>query len=169
MTMRRQLIWAVALVLATFGFATAQETTSGSITGEVVDSQGAPVPGATVTVTSPQGPKSFVTDSNGRFFAPYLTPGRYAVRVELSGFSPVEQKNIEVRLGQRLELSGLTLKVGGYFPGLYTSFAGWILGPILLKRLWRRESVAHANYRRTSPRASGRRCRADLRRNVNGP
>ena len=39
----------------------------------------------------------------------------------------------------------LTLKVGGYFPGLYTSFAGWILGPILLKRLWRGESVAHAS------------------------
>ena len=39
----------------------------------------------------------------------------------------------------------LTLRVGGYFPGLYTSFAGWILGPILLKRLWRRESVTHAS------------------------
>src|SRR5919205_2116705 len=32
----------------------------------------------------------------------------------------------------------LALKVGGYFPGLYTSFAGWVLGPILLKRLWGR-------------------------------
>jgi hypothetical protein len=30
----------------------------------------------------------------------------------------------------------LTLKIGGYFPGLFTSFAGWILGPILLRRLW---------------------------------
>jgi len=29
----------------------------------------------------------------------------------------------------------LTLRVGGYFPGLYTSFPGWIVGPILLKRL----------------------------------
>jgi Protein of unknown function with HXXEE motif len=28
------------------------------------------------------------------------------------------------------------VKVGGYFPGLYTSFAYWIVGPILLKRLW---------------------------------
>jgi Protein of unknown function with HXXEE motif len=34
----------------------------------------------------------------------------------------------------------LTLRVGGYFPGLYTSFAGWILGPILLRRLWEKES-----------------------------
>ncbi len=29
----------------------------------------------------------------------------------------------------------LTFRVGGYFPGLYTSFAGWIVGPVLLKRL----------------------------------
>jgi hypothetical protein len=38
----------------------------------------------------------------------------------------------------------LTIRVGGYFPGLYTSLAGWILGPLLLKRLWRRGSVVHA-------------------------
>jgi Protein of unknown function with HXXEE motif len=30
----------------------------------------------------------------------------------------------------------LALRVGGYFPGLYTSLAYWILGPILLRRLW---------------------------------
>lgn len=30
----------------------------------------------------------------------------------------------------------LALRVGGYFPGLYTSFAYWILGPMLLRRLW---------------------------------
>jgi hypothetical protein len=27
----------------------------------------------------------------------------------------------------------LTLRAGGYFPGLYTSLAGWVLGPVLLK------------------------------------
>lgn len=26
--------------------------------------------------------------------------------------------------------------VGGYFPGLYTSIAGWILGPVLFIRMW---------------------------------
>ena len=110
--MRRQLIWAVVLVLAGFGLASAQETTSGSIMGTVVDAQGAPVPGATVTITSEQGSKALVTDSNGRFFAPYLTPGKYGTKVELAGFSTLEQKNISVRLGQRVELS-FTLKVGG--------------------------------------------------------
>ena len=39
----------------------------------------------------------------------------------------------------------LTLWVGGYFPGLYTSLAGWILGPILLKQLWSQGSIAHAS------------------------
>jgi hypothetical protein len=99
--------------MASVGFAAAQETTTGSIAGEVVDAQGAPVPGATVTITSDQGSKTFMTDGQGRFFAPYLTPGTYTVRVGLTGFSPVEQKNVNVRLGQRVTLTGLTLKVGG--------------------------------------------------------
>jgi hypothetical protein len=116
--MRRRTIWPVvwaviALVVSALGIAQAQETTTGSITGDVVDAQNAPIPGATVTLTSDQGEKTFVTDGAGRFFAPFLTPGRYNVRVELSGFASLEQKNVEVRLGQRIELAGLVLKVGG--------------------------------------------------------
>jgi hypothetical protein len=114
--MRRQLVASfLVLLIGLIGaaLAVAQETTTGSIAGQVVDAQGAPVPGATVTLTSNQGSKTFVTDGQGRFFAPYLTPGTYSVRVELTGFSPVEQKDITVHLGQRLELTGLVLKVGG--------------------------------------------------------
>jgi hypothetical protein len=102
----------VVLFLAGCGLAMAQETTTGSLTGLVVDSQGTAVPGANVTITSAQGSKAFTTDSSGRFYAPFLTPGMYSVKVELSGFSTVEQKNIDVRLGQRLELKSLVLKVG---------------------------------------------------------
>jgi hypothetical protein len=110
--MPRQLIRAIVLVLAGCGLASAQETTTGSLTGQVLDSDGAAVPGATVTVNSPQGSKTFVTDSTGHFFAPYLTPGEYSVKVELSGFSAIEQQGIQVRLGQRFELTDLVLKVG---------------------------------------------------------
>ncbi|MDP9004824.1 MAG: HXXEE domain-containing protein, partial [Verrucomicrobiota bacterium] len=34
------------------------------------------------------------------------------------------------------------LKVGGYFPGLYTSLAYWVVGPILLRRLSTAENVS---------------------------
>jgi len=91
--------------------ALAQETTSGSLRGRVSDAQNLAVVGATVSISSGQGTKTYQTDTDGRFFAPYLTPGLYNVRVEMSGFRPTEQRNVELRLGQRLELS-LVLKVG---------------------------------------------------------
>jgi hypothetical protein len=91
--------------------AIAQETTGGSIGGQITDPQGLPLPGVTVTITSPQGTQSFVTDAEGRFFAPFLTPGVYVVRAELAGFRPIDRRNVEVRLGQRTELP-LRLEVG---------------------------------------------------------
>jgi hypothetical protein len=99
-------------LLAALGTANGQETTTGSIAGEVVDSTGAALPGVTVTLVSPQGTKTFVTDVVGRFFAPFLTPARYTVRLDLPGFSTIERKDVDVRLGQRLELP-FTMKVGG--------------------------------------------------------
>ena len=103
----------VVFALAVTGLAVAQETTSGSIAGQVVDAQGLAVPGATVTITSDEGTKNYVTDTEGRFFAPFLTPGMYDVRIELSGFVPIEQRMIQVRLGQRATLTDLTMRVGG--------------------------------------------------------
>jgi hypothetical protein len=102
---------AAILILLVAGTARAQQTT-GSIDGRVVDNQNLPVPGATVTVTTPQGPRTLTSDAEGRFLAPFLTPGQYSVRVELQGFRPLDRQNIDVRLGQRVELT-LTLNVGG--------------------------------------------------------
>jgi hypothetical protein len=105
--------WLIGLLGAVLfaGVAVAQETTTGSLMGQVVDAQHGVLAGAVVTLTSGQGSKTFTTDANGHFFAPFLTPGKYAAKVELPGFSPVEQHNIDVRLGQRLELS-FTLTLG---------------------------------------------------------
>ncbi len=64
-----------ACLLATVAVAWGQETTSGSLAGRVEDAQHLAVPGATVTVSSAQGAKTYVTDTTGRFFAPYLRPG----------------------------------------------------------------------------------------------
>src|SRR4051812_12240370 len=91
--------------------ASAQETT-GAIRGRIVDAQGLAVPGATVTATGPQGTKTAVTDAEGRFSIPFLTPGVFGVRGELQGFKAVEQKNVTVSLGQAVDLS-LEMEVGG--------------------------------------------------------
>ena len=99
--------------LAVSSMALAQETTTGSIAGRIVDPQGAVVPEARVTLRSGQGARSLATDEHGQFLAPYLTPGVYAVRVERPGFKPLEQQDVRVRLGQRVELD-YTLSLGAF-------------------------------------------------------
>ena len=103
----------MALLLALIGAsaASAQETT-GTLTGKLTDTQGLAVPGATVTVTGPQGAKSFTTDTDGRFNAPFLTPGVYTVRAELTGFKAAEITGISVSLGQTTDL-GIKMEIGG--------------------------------------------------------
>ena len=109
--MRSKCLFAVAAVLMAAALAQAQETTTGSIAGHITDAQGLAVPGATVTLVAPQGPRVFTTDSEGRFFAPFLTPGDYELKVTLQGFRPLDRQGIDVRLGQRVDLQ-LTLTVG---------------------------------------------------------
>ena len=110
----RRIIALVPLSLALFaGPALAQ--TTGRIFGQIVDPQGAVVPGVTVTVTSPalQGAQTQVTDTEGRFRFPSLPPGRYSLKAELTGFKPIERENIDVGLDRTVELPPLTMAVGG--------------------------------------------------------
>jgi outer membrane receptor protein involved in Fe transport len=107
----RKLAMLLVCVLACAGMAHAQETT-GTIQGRVVDPQGLAVPGATVTITGPRGAKTEVTDGEGRFSVPFLTPGTYSVRAELQGFKTVQQNSVIVALGQTANVP-VTMQVGG--------------------------------------------------------
>ncbi len=101
----------LALLFALVGVASAQDTT-GTLSGKLTDTQGLAVPGATVTVNGPQGAKTFVTDADGRFNAPFLTPGSYGIRAELQGFKATDIKAISVQLGQTTDVS-IKMEVGG--------------------------------------------------------
>ncbi len=101
----------LALLFALVGVASAQDTT-GTLSGKLTDTQGLAVPGATVTVSGPQGAKTFVTDADGRFNAPFLTPGSYGIRAELQGFKATDIKAISVQLGQTTDVS-IKMEVGG--------------------------------------------------------
>ncbi len=100
-----------ACALACSGIASAQEI-GGSISGRVLDQQKLAVPGVTVTATGPQGSRSAVTDADGRYQIPFLTPGNYDIRAELQGFKAFEQKAVSVRLGQVAEVP-ISMQVGG--------------------------------------------------------
>ena len=86
---------------------------SGSIVVKTTDEQGAIVPGATLTVSSPVLPAevSGVTDASGVFQIPGLTPGTYTVKVALQGFQTVIREDIVVRQGQAANVD-FAMKVG---------------------------------------------------------
>lgn len=88
-------------IMFLFVFSTAFPQTGqvGSIQGEVVDEEGEPLPGVTVTISSPAliAPQiTRVTNVNGDFRFPSLPPGKYEVVFELSGFATVIRRGIDV-------------------------------------------------------------------------
>jgi len=89
-------------------FLGAQGKLTGSINGKVVDSEGNPLPGVTVTVQGPalQGKMSFVTTQSGLFRFPSLLPGSdYQLTFELSGFKTVIRKGLKVSVGKTTTVS----------------------------------------------------------------
>src|SRR5438477_5028765 len=77
----------VAISLALSGFALAQGTTS-RITGVVTDSSGAPLNGATVTLTQEGtgATQKAQTSDSGTYTFDLIQPGSYGISVEKTGF-----------------------------------------------------------------------------------
>ena len=98
-------LWVLALALsvATSGLALAQ-VGSGSIAGTVTDPQGGVLPGVTVTLTSTDRTATFVTEEDGRFRFLALPPGMYTVTATLQGFTTIQHDQIEVRIGQSVDI-----------------------------------------------------------------
>ena len=112
--MSRVRVWLAAMSLVAFAaLPVAAQVQTGSILVRVTDEQGAAVPGVAVTLTSPvlvAGTMSGVTDSGGINRFPSLSPGIYAVKVELQGFRTVIRENVSVQVGATVPLD-LSLRV----------------------------------------------------------
>jgi outer membrane receptor protein involved in Fe transport len=93
------MVLALAVVGLTANVAIAQ--TTGDIDGTVSDTNNAPLPGASVTLTSPalQGTRTTVSDAAGRYRFPVVPSGTYTVTAAISGFTKAERRNIVVSIG----------------------------------------------------------------------
>jgi len=81
--------------------------TTGQLSGWVVDDQGAPLPGVSVSATSPTqigGEQLAETDLQGSFLYPRLSPGVYTVVLSLDGFATQELTEVQVRLDRLTEV-----------------------------------------------------------------
>ena len=90
------------------------QITSGSISGNVKDSSGAYVNGATVTVTSAAigVTRTMTTSDSGAFVFPNLPPATYSIAVEAQGFQKIETQGIVLSAAGKLGLGDLVLAVG---------------------------------------------------------
>jgi hypothetical protein len=101
--LRTKRFWASGLMILILaaGFLAAQTKESATIQGRITDETGAPLPGVTVTVTSPSvmGKPSAVTDKDGRYRIPALFTGIYTIDAVLSGFAPAKVVGVSIHVG----------------------------------------------------------------------
>ncbi|MCC6344874.1 MAG: carboxypeptidase regulatory-like domain-containing protein [Bryobacterales bacterium] len=86
---------------------------TGSIAGQILDSTASAVPGAEVVVANEATGASFraVSDETGFYRAPQLEPGVYTVTARATGFRTAVQREIVIRVNDRLRID-LSLEVG---------------------------------------------------------
>ena len=92
----------------------AQVAGTGSVQGEVVDSTGAKVPAATVTLTEEATgvERAATTDKAGLFLFPNITPGTYTVSVTAGGFKRFSKTHNVLEVGSSISVDA-HLSAGG--------------------------------------------------------
>ena len=91
----------LSILLVGFFGLHAQINSTSSLSGTVLDSSGAIVPAAAVTVENTQTGTNFkvVTGANGGFTVPSLAAGAYSVTVVATGFKEARVANIVLEVG----------------------------------------------------------------------
>jgi Carboxypeptidase regulatory-like domain len=111
-------------------FVAGAQTNSATLSGTVRDSQGAVVPDAAITVSSPATglKREVMSNSEGLFTVPVLPPGTYSLRAQREGFSVVEIEDIELPVAGVVSRDVL-LTVGGTRETVNVSAAPPLLQP----------------------------------------
>jgi Fe(3+) dicitrate transport protein len=107
---------------------------TGGLAGKVLDSSGAVLPAAAITLVAPDGTTSeHRADAAGRFSALQLPAGEYRLLATSPGFAILEQRVVVPR-GATAVVS-LTLTVGGFAEAVQVSPERLVEGPELSRRI----------------------------------
>jgi len=118
----------VAMLLST---PAAAQTVTGTVSGIVTNTNGAAIPGASVTLTGEKkgDARTDTTNDSGRFSFAAVQPGAYTLKIEQKGFQTLEQKSVVLSANEKLALG--ELKLGpGQVAGMVTVTS---VGPIVEK------------------------------------
>jgi hypothetical protein len=97
----------IGCVILSTSLAAQTQITTGVIQGTVTDATDAVLPGVEITIVNPGTnlTQSRTTGADGRFVFLQLPPGRYTATFRLSGFGTVVQENIDLTVGQAVNLT----------------------------------------------------------------
>src|SRR2546430_2383042 len=113
MTLRRILAIAGSMLAALSAIG---QITTGSIAGNILDPQGAVIPGAKVTLTNvAQGAASVrevVSSGEGTFLFTPVLAGVYTLTVEVTGFKKYTQSGITLNVNDRMGFAPIALEIG---------------------------------------------------------
>jgi hypothetical protein len=114
--MSRLRLLAIALLAVLVAMPAYAQSTTGTLTGSVMDEQGLALPGANVTVTNTSTgfSRSAVADASGTYRIAGLPSGTYEVKADLAGFASHARKGIAVSVAAtttsdfKMSVAGLT-------------------------------------------------------------
>ena len=110
-------IGSVALLTALLAYLASPapaQTITAVVSGTVIDSSTAAVPGASVTLlnSGTSVRRSATTDASGSFVFPSVEPATYSLVVEAQGFKRFERTGLQVTASERVSAGNIQLDVG---------------------------------------------------------
>ena len=132
MRFKRLVAWILTLLVVGTGIASAQQSTSATLSGRVVDPNGAVIVGAQVLVTlkATNNKRDTKTNEEGLFVVTNLGPGEYELSVQHTGFNTAVYSAIVLQVGQ-IESINVTLEVGQTSDTVTIDGEGSNFGPVV--------------------------------------
>src|SRR5437660_1669542 len=105
------MVASLAIGIVPLGFS--QTAATGALTGNVMDSTSARIPGVEMKLTSEATGESriVISNENGVYIYPLLAPGSYRLEATLSGFKTAVRSNVRIPVTETTRLD-VQLEVG---------------------------------------------------------